>query len=866
MFSLREYREPSDRLPDLLPWAGLIARGVVMQKDGLLQKTIAFRGPDLLSRSSHELVHLTAQINNALMRLGSGWSLFVESQRFRSSSYPKARWSHAAAWIADVERARYFAQGQHFESSYYLTFVWQLPSDASNRIEAFFYEDAGGSEPEGDPSTETAALKRDVEFFLKSIEEVLTLLAPNFPKVAELDDDETLTYLHSTCSTQRHPVRTPDVPLYLDAILADEPFTRGETPTLGDQFLLTCTITGFPSVTCPGILDALNYLQIEYRWVTRFIALDKPEARKLIEGYRRKWTQRRKGLLTMLKEQAAGGEESRLQNDSAIDKAEDASQALRALGDDALAFGYFTTTVTVWDRDLKIARSKVQLVKQAVQSHGFTVIEETLNSREAWLGSLPGHVYANVRRPVVSTMNLAHMIPASSVWTGQAHNDHLAKVTGGVGLPHIQCTTTGATPFCLNLNVGDLGHTLIIGPSGAGKSTLLALLAIQWMKYPDARVIMFDKDRSGRAATLAMGGAYYEPGNESAPLAFQPLGSIDDQADPIWASEFVQTLFAAQGFESSPALQEVIDSALEILRTKPRNERTLSELAHTLKSYDPAYAQVLRPYCEGGNFGQIFDGSDEALTPLNWTMFEMGHLMGKGTAALVPAFFYLFRRVEQLFTGAPTLVVIDEFWQYLADPVFARWIQSALKTVRKKNVFIVFATQGVADVSQNPLLQSTILSTCPTKIFLADPEATTPDMAKRYGQDPDNGTGLGLTRTEIRDIAGMTKKRDYYLRSSEGRRVFTLGLGPAQLTFCGMSSSADQHFLDRMVATRPPSEYAEAMLEHRRVDWAVAELRKQRGGAAPDASCRAAQAVVSSEPPRATRSTKLPTAGTTESP
>jgi type IV secretion/conjugal transfer VirB4 family ATPase len=831
MFSLKEYREPTHRLPDLLPWAGLIAPGVILQKDGLLQKTIGFRGPDLLSSSPHELVQLNAQINHALMRLGSGWSFFVEAQRFRSSDYPEATWRHPAAWVADLERSRYFAEGHHFESNYYLTFVWQLPSDAANRLEGFFYEDAGGLEPESDSSKETAAFRRDLQFFRKTIAEVMTLLGPLLPSVAELGDDETLTYLHSCISTQRHPVRTPDIPLYLDALLADEAFTTGETPMLGEHFVLTSTISGFPSVTCPGILDALNHLQTEYRWATRFIALDKAEARKLIEGYRKKWTQRRKGILTMLKEQAAGGEESRLQNDSAIDKADDASQALRELGEDAVSFGYFTSTITVWDPDVKAAQQKRQLVKQAIQSHGFTVQDEGLNSREAWLSSLPGHVYANVRRPVVSTMNLAHMLPASSVWTGQPHNRHLAQVTGGVGLPHVLCTTTGATPFRLDLNVEDVGHTLILGPTGAGKSTLLAILGLQWMKYPKARVVIFDKDRSARAATLAMGGANFEPGNDRAPVAFQPFAYLDTEPERIWAAQFASCLFSAQGIEATPQLKEHLEFSLDSLQTRPVAERTLSTFRHILESFDPKYGQVLSSYCHGGNFGQIFDASADQVSPAQWTLIEMGHLMQMGPAVIVPALFYLFRRVEQQFTGDPTLLILDEAWLFLSHPVFAERLQAWLKTLRKKNVFVVFATQEVADASRNVALQSTILSACATKIFLADPEAMVPAMAADYEK-------LGLTPAEIQNLSRMSKKRDYYLRSTAGRRIFTLALGPAQLTFAGMSGESDHRFLDRMVATRAPHEYAEAMLEHRGVDWAAAALRQQRSTHAPRSPAR----------------------------
>lgn len=588
---------------------------------------------------------------------------------------------------------------------------------------------------------------------------------------------------------------------------------------LGEHFLLTSTVNGFPAATCPGILDSLNYLETEYRWVTRFIALDKSEARTLIQRHRREWMRGSKGLLTMLKEQAAGGQDSNMQDDSAIDKSKDAGQALRELGDDAHAYGFFTTTITVWDRELKAAQQKRQLVKQAIQSRGFTVKDEGLNSREAWLSSLPGNVYANVRRPVVSTMNLAHMIPASSVWTGQSHNAHLARVSG-VGTPHLQCTTTGSTPFHLNLNLDDVGHTLIIGPTGAGKSTLLSMLALQWLRYPGAQVVIFDKDRSARAPTLAVGGSYFEPGNEAAPVSFQPLRKLEESADRIWASQFVETLFEGQGEKLTTVDKESIDRALETLSTHPEDGRTLSSLSHILKSFETRYAQVLRPYCEGGNYGQIFDGCDEQLSPTSWTLFEMGHLMKRGPAACVPAFFYLFRRVEQLFTGAPTLVVLDEFWQFLQDAVMAAWVQSALKTLRKKNVFVIFATQEVADALRNPLLQSTILSACATKIFLADPESLTPAMASDY-------TKLGLSTTELQELTRMQKKRHYYLRSSAGRRVVELGLGPAQLTFAGMSSEADQRFLDRMVQTRAPNEYVEAMLEHRGVAWAVEALRGQ---------------------------------------
>jgi type IV secretion system protein VirB4 len=811
MLSLREYREPTHRLPDYLPWAAVVAPGIVLQKDAILQKTIAFRGPDLASSLDTEFVAATARLNNALRRLGSGWTLFVEAQRFLSTSYPSSTWHHPAAWIVDSERQKTFQDaGAHFESSYYLTFAWRLPPDASSRLAGYFYDD-----PEGRIDARTSFL-RDLAHFDKTVQEIADILRGVFPEVGALSDEQTLSYLHSTISTHRHPVRVPDTPMYLDALLPDMPLTPGDVPMLGAHFIPTCTVGGFPASTLPGILDALNHLQTEYRWVTRFICLDKLEAKTFIEKYRKQWWAKRKGLLTLLKEEMAK-QETALVDNAAANKAADADAALQELGDDLVSFGYLTTTVTVWDEDLAVARGKVQAVKKTIQARGFTVRDETLNSTQAWLGSLPGHVYANVRRPVVNSLNLAHMMPVSSVWAGDEENAHLQKVCG-VGVPHVHCSTTGDTPFRLHLAVGDVGHTLILGPTGAGKSTLLGLLALQWLKYPGAQVIVFDKDRSARAATLAVGGVCYEPGNERAPLAFQPLAGIDQPHERLWAAQFIGTLLTAQGLELTHGMQAAIDATLaNMASVAARTHRTLTHFTAQVRSHSRALGEALRPYTLDGNFGQIFDADSDGLTHATWSMIEMGHLMGMGSAVVIPALEYLFHRVEAQFDGRPTLMIVDEAWLFLGHPVFAPRLQAWLKTLRKKNVYVVFATQEVADALAKPELMSTILSACHTKIFLPDEEATSPAMSEAYKK-------IGLSDAEIGILAHAQKKRDYYYRSVKGRRLFRLDLGPAALAFVGMASEADHRFLDELVATRAPEEFALAMLERRGVTWAAQAL------------------------------------------
>jgi type IV secretion/conjugal transfer VirB4 family ATPase len=811
MLSLREYREPTSRLPDYLPWAALVAPGVVLQKDAILQKTIAFRGPDLASSGDAELTGAVARLNNALKRLGSGWALFVEAQRFESNAYPSSSWKQPAAWIFDLERRKGFeAAGSHFESSYYLTFVWQLPARGEKRAQALFFDDP----EEGRANQEN---ERDVQHFTKTIAELVDIMRGVFAEVAELDDAETLAYLHSCVSTNRHPIAVPEVPMYLDAILPDMAYTPGDVPMLGDSFVPTCCIVAFPGTSVPGLLDDLNHLQVEYRWVTRFICLDREAAKSEIEKYRKRWWSKRKGLVTMLKEEATK-QESALVDNAAANKAADADAGLQELGEDLVSFGYFTATITVWDADLTVARRKLQSVKQVIQARGFTVRDETLNSRDAWLGSLPGHVYANVRRPLISSLNLAHLMPLSAIWAGAPENEHLLAVSG-VGHPHVCCSTTGSTPFRLNLNVGDVGHTLIVGPTGSGKSTLLSTLTLQWLKYPNAQVIIFDKDRSARAPTLAVDGSIYEPGNPDCPVAFQPLARIHRRSEQVWASRFVLDLLAAQHVDESPDVQRDVDEAIALTAAAPVAERTMSSLVNHLASL--SLKGALRPYTVAGNYGQIFDATKDDLREGFWQMFEMGHLMSLGEEAIVPALAYLFHRVEERFDGRPTLMVLDEAWLFLSHPIFMRRLQAWLKTLRKKNVYVVFATQEVADAAESPIT-ATIVSACHTKIYLPDEEALTPQMTKAYRD-------FGLSDTEIGILARAQKKRDYYYRSVKGRRLFRLDLGPVGLAFTAMSSPDDQKVLDRICETSAGTDRAEQILRHRGLAWAAELVAEARG-------------------------------------
>ena len=795
MMNLAEYRAKPSVLADYLPWACLIGPGVVLNKDGSFQRTAKFRGPDLDSATQEGLVATCARINNALKRYGSGWALFFEAARRPAQDYPHSDWQDPLAWLIDEERRGQFTEtGELFESAYYLTFTFLPPADRVGKVEDLLIE--------SEERAEEVSASHHVERFISETDKALDLFGGVLPEAAFLTDDETLTYLQSTVSPRVHSVKTPDTPAYLDAVLAGSDLVGGLDPVLGGAHLRIVSVQGFPNATEPGLLDELNGLGFSYRWMTRFIPMDKSEATKTLGRYRRQWFAKRKSIMSVLKE-VMTNEASALVDTDADNQAADADAALQALGQDYVGFGYVTTAIAVLHEEADLADEMIRAVERVVNGRGFVTIRESVNAVDAWLGTIPGNAYANIRQPIIHTLNLAHMMPLSAVWAGPPTNEHLS------GPPLLYATTGSHTPFRLVTHQGDVGHTLIVGPTGAGKSVLLSLLALQFRRYTDAQVFIFDKGESAKAATLGMDGDHYVLGGDG-PLCFQPLKDIDNEVSLSWAQDWVLGLLAHEKVELTPETKEIVWSALTSLASAQPSERTMTGLSALLQSTE--LRQALLPYTLEGAHGGVLDADHETLKESNWQCFEMEALM-HAKSLVLPTLTYLFHRLEARFDGRPTLLILDEAWVFLDDPVFAERIREWLKVLRKKNVSVVFATQSLSDIA-NSSIAPAIIESCPARIFLPNDRALEPQQADAYQM-------FGLNARQIEIIAQATPKRDYYFQSRAGNRLFDLALGPVALSFCGISSKEELAALGETFQRAPAAGFPSAWLAARGLHWAA---------------------------------------------
>ncbi|MDR1362647.1 MAG: ATP-binding protein [Spirochaetaceae bacterium] len=791
-----------------IPWAYITHyhEGVVVHHDGTYQRTFAFSPPDIESTSPVFIEQLGDKFNDAIKRLGGGWGVQYEATRFEARDYKGGAFTRLAPYLIDAEReAAFLKPNKHFITDFFITFVYKAPDVNIQKMKNIFIKSAERLENSD---------KEDIEKFVHESGEITGILQ-NYLYMTPLTNQQTAAYLHNSVSMNRHPVRFPTTAVLLNRLLPDQALENTQTLKLGDYFIPVLTINDFPETTYPTILSDLNAALVEYRWVTRYICLDKEDGKKKAGKIEKAHRGNQQTILQALFTNISG-QQSKQINRGALVKEEDAAQVGGDIETDLVSLGLYSANVMVWDKDYDKAHEKLKLIKDKIQKEGFICREETHNAFAAWKGMMPGQMQSNIRELPVVSSTLSHIVPLTSIWEGMQENNH-AKAVTGVGSPHIICETRDGTPFYLNLNPSDVGHAAIWGPTGAGKSTLLNLLETQFFKYPGARVIVFDKGKSARQPCAACGGLYYEPASDSENgVVFQPLRDLETQQDKTFAVEFIQTLLAMQKLTPTPAMGKAVMDAVLLMEDIPKKSRTLTTFVQNCNYIDESSGkntiyEHLQPYLLTGQYGKIFDNDASELSDdTSYLVIEMEYLMNLGESATAPALVYLFYFIEKKFDGSLTMLVLDEAWLFLQNPLFQKKINEWLKTLRKKNVFVVFATQDVMDAVKSPLF-STIAQQCLTKIYLADPQAADASMYEAYSK-------FGLDDTEIHRIASAEMKKDYYYTSPLGARLFQLGLGPVTLA---LIAGADQTRLDKLVEWKKPRgyEYAEEILNYKETPY-----------------------------------------------
>ena len=299
MVALKRFRYSGPSFSDLLPYAALIDNGTVLLKDGSLMAGWYFAGPDSESSTDFERNEVSRQINSILARLGSGWMIQVEAVRVPATAYPARDNCHfpdkVSALIDEERRKRFEAADGHYESQHAIILTYREPEKRKSGLVKYVYSD--------DESRATTFADRALDHFRRSIREFEQYMG-NVVSIRRMVTQETeerggsriaryddlLQFARFCIVGENHPVRLPDIPMYLDFVVTAE-FHHGLSPLVDNRYLAVVAIDGFPAESWPGILNSLDLMPLTYRWSSRFVFLDSVEARQRLERTRKKWLQ-----------------------------------------------------------------------------------------------------------------------------------------------------------------------------------------------------------------------------------------------------------------------------------------------------------------------------------------------------------------------------------------------------------------------------------------------------------------------------------------------------------------------------------------------------------------------------------------------
>jgi type IV secretory pathway VirB4 component len=808
---------------DVVPWRAVVAPGVVLQKyrHGL-QRTYAVRGPDVMGETPEVQGALMLQANDVLKRLGGRWMLQSEAQRRRVTALPEVAWRHPVpALIEQEQRHRLLVQPGSRETAYFLTLTWYPPAPSMRRGLRWLMRGPGAYRGAGDTEVSLRQFVEQADYLMDLLKGMLAVCRP-------LTTAETLTYLHNCVSERWHAVARLAALTDIDVQLCDTAFIGGWYPQLGQWHVRTCSVMAYPAASVVGVVRELDAADVDYRWSTRWVGLERHIQAGMLRKTQGAWVGQERSLMARLAE-SISHQPTRVLNTDATNKAEDADAARQEIGADIVAYGEFTSTVTVWDTDPERVEDKLHLVMQAIETRGFVATAERQHATAAWLSSHPGNQLDNVRRTPQHSLTLAHLCPGlTAAWPGPERDPYL---DGG---PWLYAHTEQTTLFRVVNHVRDVGHFLVLGATGSGKSTFGNVLRAQWLQYPRTQAMVFDLDGHARLLTYLLGGTWHDLGSPT--LRFQPLRHVDD---PLrrglivqWLLDLLEEYHVATGAHA----QAYLGSNLLKLAQLPPERRTLSRLVtlmaegsrdtelkanagridaqgishpdmdlRALVVLQTEIRTVLARFTDKGEYGGIFDATEDAFDDSPIQTFELRALLQR-PRLLGPVLRYVLLHIElQMSTEAPMLLLIDDAAIPWAVPKMEEKSREWMMTTRKKSVSLGFMTHSLSQVFGSPL--GVLLEEgCPTRFFLPMPAALEPNITEIF-------TRLGLTHNAIRLIATARPQRDVYYACTElGQRRFSLPLGPLTLACVARNSAADHALMERLLAQEGRGGFAAAWL------------------------------------------------------
>ncbi len=698
-----------------IPISHFNSTNVFETKNGAQGIVILLEGFPYTLADKADLNHCQRAISNLLLGLNEEFALYTTVIRRKDSRYPSGEFPIGFAQDFDYDYRFRMQQKQLYRNDIYLTVMIKGPDKRFNMSFSFMQKISKSALQ----NTANAFRERQKGKLEKVIKDVLTQLQPFKPRILgnrEEQYSEVLEFFSYLINGKQSRCRYPlqDVASYLPSRRLCFGHNTlqwiGNTPS-ENQFGAMVSIKKYGPDSSSLSLDSLLSSDVEFVQTHSFLRIPNGTALQLI---RKQHTH----LIAV--------------EDASQSQQEELALALDLLASDQLGFGYHHNTVLVLARQKEELDEKVAQITKCYRDADIVAVRESLNLESAFWSQLPGNFLKITRSALISTDNFADYCSLHNESTGYVDQNHLGSAV-------LLVETPNRTPLYINFHERSQGkqdiskgHTTLIAPSNAGKTTLMNALDLGAKKYQGTS-IFFDRDRGCEIYIRALGGCYQRIHPEH-PTGFNPLQLEDNEANRHFLVRWLQALIESDGRKLDAASIKQIETVIQRNFTLPPDKRRLSLLVSFFPNDFPL--ETLFPWLQGespGRLAYLFDNPVDALSLKPKMLgFDMTHLLDHESQAVVfPVLLYLFHRIEALFKGDLVGIYLDEGWQYLENPYWKEKLKAYLPSLRKKNVYMVFATQSPGTVA-NSTLRDELISGSATNIFLPNPKASREDYCDAF--------------------------------------------------------------------------------------------------------------------------------------
>ena len=774
------------RAGDRLPYLRLIDESTLLLRDGSVMTAIQVPGL-LFETEDSEALNAHAATREVVLRstLDARFVLYHHVIRRRVSVDLEAEFPDPISRHIDACWRDRLGSGQLFVNDQFITLIRRPARGKAGLVERvgrkFRRQDGDRLEP--DPK-DLRSLRAASQGLVAALSAYGATPLGEYTGPQGSTNSEMLELLSALYNGEMRPVRKPADDVDIGHMLPYRRVSFGldaiETRGSGaPEFAAMLGMKDYPEATSPGLLDSLLRLPFEMVVSESYAPTERQTARERMD-------------LAIRRLKSADEE-------AAAERA-DMLAARDALGNGAVGFGDHHLTVMVRERQLGQLDDAMAACAAALADTGAIAVREDTNLEPAFWGQFPGNEAYLVRRALISSANMASFGSLHGFALGQAQGNHWGEAV-------TLLETTSATPFFFNFHHGDLGNFSVIGPSGSGKTVVMNFLAAQAQKF-SPRTILFDKDRGAELFVRGIGGRY-DSIRSGEPTGFNPLALPDTHGNRAFLRDWLGVLLKAEGPEEEQTIAAAVDAAYANDASLRRLRHFRELLSGTRRPQPGDLADRLGAWIgagegPGGEHAWLFDNSEDRLDLGARVLgFDMTALL-ENPRLRTPTMMYLFHRIEERLDGKPTMILIDEGWKALDDEVFAARIRDWLKTLRKRNALVGFATQSARDALESRISTALVEQTA-TMVFMPNSRARPEDYCD----------GFGLTEHELALIRTLpAHSRCFLVRQPDASVVVRLDLSgaPEVLTLLsGRESSVRRLDLLREALGDAPSEWFPAL-------------------------------------------------------